>query len=57
MADWVRRGGALPPIDELRGELVEPIYTFNNGKLQLEAGSRPSRRGITGRAWLARASV
>jgi len=36
MADWVKGGGALPPIDELRGELVEPTYTFINGKFQLE---------------------
>ena len=36
MAEWVKGGGALPSIDELRGELIEPTYTFNNGKFQLE---------------------
>ena len=37
MARWVKRGGALPPIDELRGELIEPTYTFVNGKFLLES--------------------
>jgi len=36
MASWVKRGGALPPIDELRGELIEPTYTYVNGKFLLE---------------------
>ena len=36
LADWVRRGGALPPIPELVGELSTPTYTFNQGKFQLE---------------------
>lgn len=36
MARWVKRGGALPPVDELRGELIEPTYTFLNGKFLLE---------------------
>ncbi len=36
MAKWVKRGGALPPVDELRGELIEPTYTFVNGKFLLE---------------------
>ena len=37
MARWVKRGGALPPIDELRAELIEPTYTFINGKFLLES--------------------
>ncbi len=36
MSEWVKRGGALPPIPELVGELITPTYTFCNGKLQLE---------------------
>ena len=36
MARWVKAGGALPPIDEMRGELIEPTYTFLNGKFLLE---------------------
>lgn len=36
MADWVKRGGSLPPIPELVGELTSPTYFFNQGKLQLE---------------------
>ena len=36
MAEWVKHGGALPPIDELVGELTVPTYTFNQGKFQLE---------------------
>jgi len=36
MADWVKRGGSLPPIPELVQELTSPTYTFNQGKLQLE---------------------
>jgi len=37
MARWVKRGGALPKVDELRGELIEPTYTFLNGKFLLES--------------------
>lgn len=36
MAEWVRRGGGLPNIPELVGELTTPTYTFSNGKFQLE---------------------
>ena len=36
MADWVKRGGSLPPVPELVQELTSPTYTFNQGKLQLE---------------------
>lgn len=37
MADWVKRGGALPSIPELQKELVAPTYTFVGGKFQLES--------------------
>lgn len=36
MADWVKRGGALPNIPELAGELTAPTYTFKNGKFLIE---------------------
>ncbi len=36
MAEWVRRGGALPRLPELVRELTAPTYTFNNGKIQIE---------------------
>jgi len=36
MAEWVRRGGSLPRMDELIPELTEPTYTFVNGVFQLE---------------------
>lgn len=36
MADWVKKGGALPKIPELIQELTSPTYTFSNGKFQLE---------------------
>jgi phage terminase large subunit len=36
MAEWIRRGGAIPRIPELVGELTTPTYTFVNGKFLLE---------------------
>jgi hypothetical protein len=36
MADWVKRGGSLPNLPELVGELTAPTYTFLQGKIQLE---------------------
>lgn len=36
MAEWVKKGGALPPLPELGRELTAPTYTFVNGKFQLE---------------------
>lgn len=36
MSEWVKRGGCLPNVPELVGELVTPTYTFVNGKFQLE---------------------
>lgn len=44
MAEWVRKGGALPPIPELTGELTAPTYTFVNGKFQLEAKDQVKQR-------------
>jgi len=36
MAEWVKAGGALPPMPELVRELTAPTYTFVNGKFLLE---------------------
>lgn len=36
MAEWVKRGGSLPPMPELKKELTAPLYTFQNGKFRLE---------------------
>lgn len=36
MSEWVKRGGCLPNVPELVGELVTPTYTFVGGKFQLE---------------------
>lgn len=36
MADWVRRGGALPPIDQLIPELTVPQYTFSGNQFILQ---------------------
>lgn len=36
MADWVKRGGALPNVPELVGELTVPTYMFHNGKFLIE---------------------
>lgn len=36
MAEWVKRGGALPNIPELVAELTQPTYGLKNGKVALE---------------------
>lgn len=36
MAEWIKRGGALPPIPELVAELTSATYTFVGGQFQLE---------------------
>ena len=36
LADWVKRGGALPDVPGLVGELTTPQYTFSGGKIMLE---------------------
>lgn len=36
MTDWVKAGGALPPVRELVAELTTPTYTFHKGKLMIE---------------------
>lgn len=36
MSEWVKRGGALPNVPELVGELTVPTYSFKNGKFLIE---------------------
>jgi phage terminase large subunit len=36
MAEWIKRGGALPQVPELVAELTTPTYSFHNGLFQLE---------------------
>lgn len=36
MAEWVKRGGALPKNPQLVRELTTPTFTFHNGKFQIE---------------------
>lgn len=36
MAEWIKRGGSIPNIPDLAGELTTPTYTYSNGKILLE---------------------
>jgi phage terminase large subunit len=44
MAEWLRRGGALPNMPELAKELTAPTYFFQNGKFQLEPKEQIKKR-------------
>jgi hypothetical protein len=44
MAEWVKRGGALPNVPDLVAELTTPTYTFVGGKLQLEDKAQVKQR-------------
>jgi hypothetical protein len=44
MAEWVKRGGALPNDPELAKELTTPTYTHQNGKLRLEEKEQIKKR-------------
>lgn len=44
MAEWVKKGGALPPIPELAKELTTPTYYFQEGKLRLEEKDQIKKR-------------
>lgn len=37
MADWIKRGGAIPYIPEMIAEMTYPTYTFAKGVFMLEA--------------------
>lgn len=36
MAEWVKKGGALPFVQELVAELTVPTYTYSQGKILIE---------------------
>lgn len=44
MAEWVKRGGALPPMPELVNQLTAPTYTFVGGKFRLEEKDQIKKR-------------
>lgn len=44
MADWIKRGGALPNLPELKRELTTPTYSFQNGKFRLEEKEQIKKR-------------
>lgn len=44
MAEWVKRGGALPNNPQLQRELTAPTYTFQNGKFRLEEKAQIKER-------------
>jgi hypothetical protein len=44
MAEWIRRGGAIPDIPQLIKELVAPTYTFQGGKFKLEEKDQIKQR-------------
>ena len=44
MAEWIKRGGKLPNVMELVGELTTPQYSFQNGKFRLEEKDRIKER-------------
>jgi hypothetical protein len=44
MAEWVKRGGALPQVPELVAELTTPTYTFVNGRFALEEKDQVKKR-------------
>jgi hypothetical protein len=47
MANWIRRGGRLPPDQDLKLELTSPTYFQNDhGKLQLESKADLKKRGM-----------
>lgn len=44
MADWIKRGAALPNIPELVRELTAPTYSFISGKFRLEEKDQIKKR-------------
>lgn len=44
LAKWVKRGGSLPNIPQLRRELTTPMYWFKSGKFQLEEKEQIKKR-------------
>lgn len=44
MANWIKRGGALPNVPQLKKELITPIYYFQDGKFRLEEKDQIKKR-------------
>lgn len=44
MAEWIKRGGAIPNHPQLQKELTAPTYTFQNGKFRLEEKAQIKER-------------
>ena len=44
MAEWVKRGAALPPLSELVPELTSPTYFFNADRFALEPKDQIKQR-------------
>jgi len=44
MSNWVKKGGCLPPVQELVGELTTPTYTYVDGKFLLEGKDQVKER-------------
>lgn len=44
LADWIKAGGALPPIPEMVAELTAPTYAFKEGKLIIESKDQIKKR-------------
>ena len=44
MAEWVRKGGALPKCNQLKKELTQVQYMLKNGRLALEAKDQVKKR-------------
>jgi len=44
MAEWVKRGGALPPDEVLKKELTTPTYYFQDGKFRMEEKDQIKKR-------------
>lgn len=46
MRDWLRDGGAIPPIEDLRDDLLAPEFAYNaKGLVQLERKEDMAKRG------------
>lgn len=44
MAEWIKRGGALPKCEKLKKELTAPTYSFKQGRLILEDKEQIKKR-------------
>ena len=44
LCEWIKGGGALPPIDDLVAELSTPTYFFKGDKLQIEPKEQVKER-------------